>query len=215
MSSPCSLANSRRCSILARRSRSAGQPFRTEKNYTASCPRAGQFLSATSWTPSAPFTAARLSSSICRAALPSDRQQFNVLYLVSSAQPDFAEDLVRAARRARILFVWNQNGVAYPGWAGAESERYNGPMRRLRAMADYIIYQSEFCRTSAEKFLGPCATPHEVLANPIDLVKFAPAPERHSGSLRLLVMGTHGYAQRVLSPIQCVRALRMLAWIAR
>lgn len=142
-------------------------------------------------------------------ALPSHAEQFNILYLVSSAQPDFALDLVHCAKRNGIPFVWNQNGVAYPGWAGAESERYNGPMRTLRAQADYVIYQSEFCRTSAEKFLGPCATAHEVLFNPIDLQKFSPpAVPKNSQSLRLLAIGTHGYAQRVLSPIQCLRALK-------
>ncbi len=141
-------------------------------------------------------------------ALPSDRQRFNILYAVSSAQPDFALDLAHTCKRAGIPFVWNQNGVAYPGWAKAESERYNGPMRHLRSQADYVIYQSEFCRTSAEKFLGPSPVPHEVLANPIDLAKFSPPASRVPGPLRLLAIGTHGYAQRVLSPIQCLRALK-------
>lgn len=141
-------------------------------------------------------------------ALSSDREHFNILYAVSSALPDFASDLVHYAKAAGIPFVWNQNGVAYPGWAGAESERYNGPMRHLRAQADYIIYQSEFCRASAEKFLGPCQTPHEVLANPIDLSRFHPPTQRSSGPLKLLAIGTHGYAQRVLSPIQCLHILK-------
>lgn len=142
-------------------------------------------------------------------ALPSDQVHFNILYLVSSAQPDFAEDLVRAAKHAGIPLVWNQNGVAYPGWAGPESERYNGPMRALRNEAKYVIYQSEFCRTSADHFLGPCSTRHDILFNPIDLEKFSPpAAPKTSTPLRLLAIGTHGYAQRVLSPIQCVRALQ-------
>lgn len=141
-------------------------------------------------------------------ALPSSKERFNILYLVSSALPDFATDLVHYAKATGIPFVWNQNGVAYPGWAGAESERYNGPMRRLRAQADYVIYQSEFCRTSAEQFLGPCPTAHEVLFNPIDLTKFSPPANRADGPLRLLAIGTHGYAQRVLSPIQALRILK-------
>ncbi|MFM7374746.1 MAG: hypothetical protein ACKO39_06305, partial [Chthoniobacterales bacterium] len=67
-----------------------------------------------------------------------DERCFNVLYAVSSAQPAFAEDLVQLCHSRGIKFVWNQNGVGYPAWAGKEAERHNGPMRRLRARADFV-----------------------------------------------------------------------------
>lgn len=138
-----------------------------------------------------------------------DETRFNILYLVSSAQPEFADDLVRLCRSRGIKFVWNQNGVGYSAWAGAESERHNAPMRRLRAQADFVVYQSEFCRKSAEKFLGPCAVPTETLLNPVDLKKFSPIAEfRSANPLRLLAMGTQNYSQRVLSVLECVRDLR-------
>lgn len=143
-----------------------------------------------------------------RKALASDALTFNTLYLVSSAQPRFARDLVRACKERGIVFVWNQNGVGYPAWAGAESERHNAPMRRLRAEADFVVYQSEFCRTSAEKFLGPNAAPSVTLVNPVDLEFFHPAPvPLPSRPLRLLAMGTQNYEARVLS---CVDALKVL-----
>lgn len=143
-----------------------------------------------------------------RETFPCDDREFNILYLVSSAQPQFAEDLVAACRRRGIKFVWNQNGVGYPAWAGGESERHNAPMRRLRASADFIVYQSEFCRRSAEKFLGPSARPSEVLLNPVDLEKFAPRREaRPEGPLRLLAMGTQNYRERAVSVLACARAL--------
>src|SRR5215204_299105 len=43
---------------------------------------------------------------------------FNVLYLVSSAPPPFADELVRWASARGARFVWNQNGVGFPAWAG-------------------------------------------------------------------------------------------------
>jgi glycosyltransferase involved in cell wall biosynthesis len=134
---------------------------------------------------------------------------FNVLYLVSSAQPEFALDLVRRCRSKGIRFVWNQNGVGYPGWAGSSAELHNAPMRSLRRRADYVIYQSDFCRTCADEFLGPSSVPGEVLFNPVDLQKFRP-PEQSLplAPLRLLTLGTHGYADRVLSTIQCLSAVR-------
>lgn len=139
----------------------------------------------------------------------SDERTFNLLYLVSSALPPFAEDLVRHVRKLGIPFVWNQNGVGYPAWAGRDSERFNAPMRRLRAQADYVVYQSLFCRESAEHFLGSCEAPHEILPNPVDLQKFRPAASPPPAEpLRLLAMGTQNYAGRVLSAIDCLKALR-------
>ncbi|MEI6416307.1 MAG: glycosyltransferase family 4 protein [Verrucomicrobiota bacterium] len=145
-----------------------------------------------------------------RDGMSNDEKIFNILYLVSSAQPRFAIDLVGQTRARGIPFVWNQNGVGYPAWAGWQSERQNGPMRWLRERADYIIYQSQFCREAAEKFLGPCSTPGEILFNPVNLKKFVPLAERPSlKPLRLLTLGTHSYAERVFSTLECLKILRM------
>jgi glycosyltransferase involved in cell wall biosynthesis len=143
-----------------------------------------------------------------RDAFACNEQSFNVLYLVSSAHPAFAGDLLKRCQRLRIPFVWNQNGVAYPAWAGKDVERYNRPMRRFRAMANFVIYQSAFCRDSAERFLGPCGAASEIIFNPVDLQRFRPTATPLSlEPLRLLAVGTHGYAQRVLSAIECARVL--------
>lgn len=144
-----------------------------------------------------------------RRAFRCDEEKFNILYLVSSAQPMFAADLVAFCRRQNIPVVWNQNGVGYPGWAGGEAERHNAPMRSLRALADYVVYQSEFCLESAERFLGPVDKPSRVLLNPVDLAKFYP-PHGTSrpAAPRLLAMGTHSYRDRVFAAIDAVRVLR-------
>lgn len=140
--------------------------------------------------------------------LPSHEEAFNVLYLVSSAQPDFAEDLVLLCERRGIPLVWNQNGVGYPGWAGADAERHNGPMRRLRAKAAFVVYQSEFCRESAARFLGPCDRPSMVLLNPVNLLAYRPAAALPVTPLRLLAMGTQNYRERAVATLDCLRHLR-------
>ncbi len=144
-----------------------------------------------------------------RDAFPSDARAFNILYLVSSAQPRFAKDLWEICRRKGIKLVWNQNGVAYRGWAGAEAERFNGPMRWLRDRADHVVYQSGFCRTASDEFLGLANRPSSVLFNPVDLEKFSPASEPlPAAPLRLLSLGTHSYPERVLSAVNCLSVLR-------
>lgn len=144
-----------------------------------------------------------------REVFPSDERRFNILYAVSSAQPAFLPDLARNCWRRGIRVVWNQNGVAYPAWAGAEAERWNRRMRKIRAEADYVIYQSEFCRDSADRFLGPCDAPTRTLLNPVDLEVFVPSPDfRPPRPLRMLAMGTQATPGRVRAALEATSELR-------
>ena len=114
-------------------------------------------------------------------AFPNSPRDFNLLYLGSSTVPADARILLRLARRRGARVVWNQNGVAYPAWHGAGWERTNEPLSRGLHAADHVIFQSEFCRLSSERFLGVTTKPSEVLHNPVDTSRFTPAgsaPER-------------------------------------
>jgi glycosyltransferase involved in cell wall biosynthesis len=138
-----------------------------------------------------------------------EREDFNLLYLVSSAMPEHALELVRWAKGRGVKFVWNQNGVAFPAWAGSRLAETNDPMAALRREADFVVYQSAFCCESAERFLGANAAPSQVLFNPVDLREFSPAPS--SGPVacwNLLAAGTHYQAPRVLVPLEALARLR-------
>jgi glycosyltransferase involved in cell wall biosynthesis len=144
-----------------------------------------------------------------RNALPCDEHKFSVLYAVSSSLPQCAEALFKLCRARGIKILWNQNGVGYPAWAGRESERFNRPMRRLRELADFVVYQSRFCEESAHRFLGPCDAPSEILFNPVDFEKFQPASFLASEQpLRLLAAGTHGTRDRVIHVLDMLAILR-------
>lgn len=131
--------------------------------------------------------------------------RFNILYLVSSRLPHTPIGLVHIARSKRARFVWNQNGVAYPGWYGSGWERINAPLRTLLHEADYVFYQSEFCKYSADRYLGRRNGPQEVLCNPVDTEAFvplmSPLPDR---PLTLLVAGTQDLFYRLSVPLQAL-----------
>ena len=138
-----------------------------------------------------------------------EAEKFNVLYLVSSAQPPHALDLVQWAKARGARFVWNQNGVAFPAWAGSRVREVNRPMATLLKAADFVIYQSAFCRESADHFLEPAPCPSSVLFNPVDLDAFTPAtPSLRETPWRLLAAGTHHQAYRVVGPIHALKLLR-------
>ena len=125
----------------------------------------------------------------------------NILYLANSALPLFPYILVSIAKRHGCRFVLNQNGVAYPGWHGPGWEKANQPYRRLLRMADYVVYQSTFCKESADQFAGLCQSPWEILANPVDTEVFVPAENPPSG-LRILLAGSHQHWYRVQAALE-------------
>jgi len=117
----------------------------------------------------------------------------NILYLISSALPYFAVRMARLARRAGAGIVVNQNGVAYPGWFGQGWKRHNRPMRALLRLADHVIYQSRFCKISADRFLGKPRCSWEILYNPVDTQTYIPPAGRQLSmrTPKLLIAGSH------------------------
>jgi len=141
-------------------------------------------------------------------SFPEQYQDFNLLYLVSSALPPHAEILVAKAKSVGIPLVWNQNGVGYPAWCGDFYPWFNRRMARLRQQADFIFDQSQFSRLSAERYLGKVATPSEVLFNPVDLELFSPAPDPlEHGVWRILAAGTSHALYRTKSVIDTFKLL--------
>ena len=110
---------------------------------------------------------------------PNRPLDFSILYLGSTWLPRDLELLLRYASRRRIPVVLNQNGVGYPGWAGDRMEAFNRPLRRVLAAADHVLYQSEFCKRSADRFVGEPTGSWEILPNAVDVDRFTPA-ERSS-----------------------------------
>ena len=141
---------------------------------------------------------------------PHSVEQPNVLYLVSSVLPARRELLVRAAQRAGGKVVLNQNGVAFPAWAGVNWRTVNRSNARVHQRADVVIYQSEFCRRSAERFLGQRDREDVVLHNPVDVEVFAPSSG--GGGLRempiLLLAGSHHDGYRVKVALEAVAHLQ-------
>ncbi|HBA86069.1 MAG TPA: hypothetical protein DCZ95_18445 [Verrucomicrobia bacterium] len=139
---------------------------------------------------------------------PNKPERPNFLYLVSSALPLYPEYTIQAAQKRGVPFVLNQNGVAYPGWHGAGWEKTNEPLAFAHAQADYVFYQSEFCRRSAERFLG-CVCEGEVLYNPVDTSVFKPLGNtlRAGGSPNLLLAGSHHFFYRVQSAVDTLKML--------
>ncbi|MFN2627986.1 MAG: glycosyltransferase family 4 protein [Gaiellaceae bacterium] len=140
--------------------------------------------------------------------LPNAPRDFNVLYLGSTALPLEAQLLAQLARRRRAAFVWNQNGVAYPGWYGEGWELVNRPRAKLLQSADHVFYQSEFSRLSADRFYGKREGPWEVLHNPVDTRLFTPVEGRALRPLTLLLGGNQYQRYRLEAALEAFAFVR-------
>ena len=140
---------------------------------------------------------------------PEQAGRCNILYLVSSAVPQYAEILIKHIKDRGGRVVWNQNGVAYPAWDSDNYKTTNSKLSYLLHMADYVVYQSEFCRLSANRYLGKARVPNKVLYNPVDTELFSPPDKSPSlDNWQLLVTGTHLQPDRVLLILKTLANLK-------
>ncbi len=110
----------------------------------------------------------------------------NVLYVVSGKPVPLA--YVEMAKRRGCKIVLNQNGVYYPAWYKERDwKKKNAWLRRYHELADYVIYQSRFCRDCAIRFIDPPERPHEILYNAIDTDALPPLADKNAGSTINLV----------------------------
>ena len=104
---------------------------------------------------------------------PEHQLSFNIVYLLSNSPylPSFA---LKILKKRKIPIVHNQNGVFYPAWYKGDYKKQNLIMASQYLNADYVFFQSKFCKNVAEKFLGKCNVKNEILYNAVDTTKFFP-----------------------------------------
>ena len=120
---------------------------------------------------------------------PESRLQYNVAYLLSNA-PYLSATAIDWIRMRRIPVVLNQNGVFYPGWYGGDWRKMNAFMATAYHRADYVFWQSDFCRRAADRFLGKREGIGEVLFNAIDTRhRFRPAVVKVDRPFTFLLTG--------------------------
>lgn len=132
----------------------------------------------------------------------------DILFIVSSVHHPHAETIARRAKARGIRVVLNQNGVYYRGWYGSGWKAQNRPLAAVHSLAHHVVYQSDFCRRSAEAMLGSATGSTSVLFNPVDLASFVPA-KPPSDVIRLLTRApTHEQRDRLVVSLRALAVVR-------
>ena len=114
---------------------------------------------------------------------------FNLLYILSNSHY-LSKKSFSLSKKKNIPIILNQNGVYYSGWYEGNWKEMNNKMSIAYHNADYVFWQSKFCRKSADKFLGLRNGKGEVLYNAVDTNTFYPKKNRKDKYLlKLLVTG--------------------------
>jgi glycosyltransferase involved in cell wall biosynthesis len=141
------------------------------------------------------------------ARFPNHPTGFSVVYLGSNWIPRDLAALLRLVRRRDVPLVVNQDGVGYPAWAGGRTEEVNRPLRSLLAAADHVLYQSDFCKRSADEWIGTPRGSWEVLPNGVDVEAFAPGNVAAERGPILLLGGDQSQEYRLELALATLAAL--------
>ena len=138
---------------------------------------------------------------------PHTKEDFNILYLVSSALSRYSTDIAHWAKAQGVKVVLNQDGVAYPAWT-SDHQRINSELKNVLNLADLVIYQSQFCKKTADYFLGVAPAIQTVMNNCVDVTTFCQRQKVISRDITLLVAGSHYQRERVTIPLHALKILR-------
>jgi len=134
---------------------------------------------------------------------------WNIFYLVSSALPHGWVWSVLIAKLLGKKIVINQNGVDYPGLHPHTWRISNYPRFLLLKSADFIFYQSHFCKASVKRFVGNIIIPNRILHNPVNLrmVKHKAAMPKKGDRWRIFLGGNQYQRYRVKCAVDVLATL--------
>ena len=119
---------------------------------------------------------------------PENKRQFNLIYALSNAIK-LNDSSIKLIRKRNIPLILNQNGVFYPSWYKGNCKKQNLLNSKVYHSADYVFWQSNFCKKAADRFLGERLGRGEILYNAIDTKKFYPVRQNADNLFKLLITG--------------------------
>ena len=114
--------------------------------------------------------------------------KFNIIYVLSNS-PKLNNWSIKLVKKRKTPLILNQNGVFYPAWYKGNYERKNLPISKIYHCADYVFWQSNFCRKASDRFLGKRLGDGEILYNSVDTKMFYPTKRKIDNIFKFLITG--------------------------
>ena len=141
-------------------------------------------------------------------AFPHAYPAANLAYIVTSVGHPLQHEILERAKQQGLKFIVNHDGVSFPAWAGDQYIEFNQISKNILDQADFIVYQSQFSKLSADLYLSPPAVPHEIIYNPVDVQHFLPRPDVAKPKELTLLLGGNQYEKyRLELALKTLRSL--------
>lgn len=108
-----------------------------------------------------------------RKIFPDYKINFNLVYIASN-NSFISKKSINIIKQNNINIIVNQNGIFYPAWFKGNYLKRNLEMSETYHAANYIFWQSKFCKKASDKFLGKRLGGGEILHNAVDTKIFIP-----------------------------------------
>ena len=139
---------------------------------------------------------------------PEYRNGFNLVYLLSN-NSYLSKASLNILKKRKIPIIVNQNGVYYKSWFKGNYLARNESMALGYHLADYVFWQSKFCKKTSDKFLGKRRGEGEILYNSVDTNLFTPK-FRNDKLFTFLITGNinKDNSYRIISVFKAIKELR-------
>ena len=119
---------------------------------------------------------------------PEYKRGFNIIYALSNS-PYLNCRSINILKKRKFPLILNQNGVYYPSWYKGNWKNQNLINAKVYHSADYVFWQSNFCKKASDRFFGERLGAGEILYNAIDTQKFHPVKKNPDNIFRFLITG--------------------------
>lgn len=121
---------------------------------------------------------------------------FNIVYLMSNTPYLFKINLY-IINKLKIPIIHNQNGLFYPSWYKGDYRLKNKQIYKQYICADYIFFQSNFCKKISLKYLNQPKCNNEILYNAVDTNFYKPKKiKKNFSNYSFLITGKFNFNLR-------------------
>lgn len=118
---------------------------------------------------------------------------FNIVYLMSNT-PYLNNFNLLLINKLKIPILHNQNGLFYPSWYDGDYNKENKKIKKQYLKANYIFFQSNFCKEISYKYLEKPKCSSEILYNAVDTKIYSPKKSfKKNKNFSFLITGKFNY----------------------
>lgn len=114
----------------------------------------------------------------------------NIFYCLSNCIYTY-NLLIQKYAKFKIPIIYNQNGIFHNVWYKGNIYVKNKEMKFYLQNADFVFYQSKFCKQCCDDIVYKRTKNFKILYNAVDTNLFAPADEKETSVISILKVGIY------------------------